>query len=125
MGQARERTRAAALLRERLGVVVIGPRPSPNCDRLARLAGRSGQLLWASVYAFVLRLGEFLADPRLASASESLAASMAREFVMEQAQVITQLKLDIPDQRAHLREAYLPAFERTVGALVEWHQGAA
>jgi len=75
---------------------------------------------WVSVYALVLRLEEFLAGPRLAAVSESLAASLAREFVMEHAQVLTQLQLDVPDQRAHLREAYLPAFERTVGALAEW-----
>jgi len=75
---------------------------------------------WVSVYAFVLRLGKFLTEPRLATASESLVASLAREFVIEHAQVLTQLQLDVPDQRAHLREAYLPAFERTVGALVEW-----
>jgi hypothetical protein len=75
---------------------------------------------WVSVYALVLRLEEFLAGPRLAAASESLAASLAREFVMEHAQVLTHLQLDVPDQRAHLREAYLPAFERTVGALAEW-----
>ena len=75
---------------------------------------------WVSVYAFVLRLEEFLGRPRLAAASESLAASLAREFVMDQAQVLTQLQLAVPDQRAHLREAYLPAFERTVSALAEW-----
>jgi hypothetical protein len=80
---------------------------------------------WVSVYAFVLRLGEFLTERRLAMASESLAASLAREFVTEHAQVLTQLQLDVPDERAHLREAYLPAFERMVGALVEWLREAA
>jgi hypothetical protein len=75
---------------------------------------------WVSVYAFVLRLGEFLTEPRLATASASLAASLAREFVTEHAHVLTKLQLDVPDERAHLREAYLPAFERMVGALVEW-----
>lgn len=79
---------------------------------------------WVSVYAFVLRLGEFLTAPGFATASESLAASLAREFVLEHAQVLTQLQLDVPDQRAHLREAYLPAFEQTVGALTEWLQGS-
>lgn len=44
---------------------------------------------------------------------------------MGHAQVLTQLQLDVPDQRAHLRKAYLPAFERTVRALVEWLQDAA
>jgi hypothetical protein len=80
---------------------------------------------WVSVYAFVLRLGKFLTEPRLATASEPLAASLAREFVIEHAQVLTQLQLDVPDQRAHLREACLPAFERTVGALVEWLEASA
>ena len=80
---------------------------------------------WVSVYAFVLRLEELLGRPRLAAASESLAASLAREFVMGQGQVLTQLQLDVPDPRAHLREAYLPAFERTVGALAEWLEDSA
>jgi hypothetical protein len=80
---------------------------------------------WVSLYAFVLRLEDFLGRPRLAAASESLAASLAREFVMDHAQVLTQLQLDVPDQRAHLREAYLPAFERTVGALVDWLRSSA
>jgi hypothetical protein len=75
---------------------------------------------WVKVYAFVLRLGEFLTEPHLATASDALAASLAREFVMEHAQILTQLQLDVPDPHAHLREAYLPAFERSVGALVEW-----
>ena len=80
---------------------------------------------WVKVYAFILHLGAFLTEPRLAMASESLAASLAREFVTEHAQVLTQLQLDVPDERSHLREAYLPAFERMVGALVEWLHDAA
>jgi hypothetical protein len=80
---------------------------------------------WVSVFAFVLRLGEFLSGRSLATASDSLAASLAREFVMKHAQVLTHLQLDVPDHRAHLREAYLPAFERTVGALVEWLETSA
>jgi hypothetical protein len=44
---------------------------------------------------------------------------------MEHAQVLTDLQLDVPDQRAHRREAYLPAFERTVGALVAWLEASA
>jgi len=78
---------------------------------------------WVSIYAFVLKLEEFLGGPRLGSASESLVASLAREFVMEHAQVLTRLQLVAPDPRAYHREAYLPAFERTVSTLARWLEG--
>jgi hypothetical protein len=75
---------------------------------------------WVQVFAFVLRLREWLKAPALRGASPTLAASLAREFMLEHGGIVTQLQLDVPDERDHRGEAYIPAFERTVKALAEW-----
>ncbi len=75
---------------------------------------------WATVFAFVLRLQEWLRQPRIDTASATLAASLAREFMLEHGKVLTDVQLDMPDDRDHLGEAYLPAFEHTVMALAQW-----
>lgn len=75
---------------------------------------------WMNVYAFVLRLLSWLPGSGDKATSPSLAASLAREFMLEHGQIVTQLQLVVPDQRDHLGEAYLPAFERTVAALAQW-----
>lgn len=75
---------------------------------------------WVAVYAFVLRLRAWLDAPQLTGASGSLAASLAREFMHEHGWIVTRLQLDVPDQRDYLGETYLPAFERTISALVQW-----
>ena len=75
---------------------------------------------WVSVFAFVLRLQEWLREPGLRAASSTLAASLAREFMLEHGQVLTQLQLEVPDARDHLGEAYVPVFEHAVAALVQW-----
>jgi hypothetical protein len=75
---------------------------------------------WASVFAFVLRLQQWLREPGVGTASASLAASLAREFMVEHGQVVTELQLKVPDGRDHLGEAYLVVFEQTVAALARW-----
>ncbi len=75
---------------------------------------------WVTVFAFVLRLQRWLRESGVDTASATLAASLAREFMLEHGKVLTQLQLDVPDERDHLGEAFLPAFERTVTALVQW-----
>lgn len=75
---------------------------------------------WVRVYAFVIRLQAWLRDRGAQVASPSLAASLSREFVLEHGQVLAQLQLNLPQERDHLGEEYLPAFERTVSALVQW-----
>jgi hypothetical protein len=75
---------------------------------------------WVRVYAFVLRLRAWLRDAAVQAASPSLAASLAREFILEHGQVLAQLQLDAPHERDYLGEKYLPAFERTVSALRQW-----
>ncbi len=75
---------------------------------------------WATVFAFVLRLQEWLRRPGIDSASVTLTASLAREFMLEHGKVLTDLKLDVPDDRDYLGDTYLPAFENTVMALVQW-----
>jgi hypothetical protein len=75
---------------------------------------------WVRVYPFVIRLGVWLREPGVQAASPSLAASLAREFILEHGQVLAQLQLNVPHERDHLGEQYLPAFERTVSALVRW-----
>lgn len=75
---------------------------------------------WVRVYAFVIRLQAWLREPGLLAASPSLAASLAREFILEHGQVLAQLQLNVPHERDYLGEEYLPAFERTVSGLVQW-----
>ena len=75
---------------------------------------------WVRVYAFVIRLQAWLREPRVRAASPPLAALLAREFILEHGQVLAQLQLNLPHERDYLGEAYLPAFERTVAALVQW-----
>ncbi len=60
---------------------------------------------WATVFAFVLRLQEWLRRSGIDSASVTLAASLAREFMLEHGKVLTDLKLDVPDDRDYLGEA--------------------
>jgi hypothetical protein len=75
---------------------------------------------WVRVYAFVVRLGAWLREPGVQAASPALAASLAREFILEHGQVLAQLQLNLPHERDYLGEEYLPAFERAVAALVRW-----
>ena len=75
---------------------------------------------WLRVYAFVIRLRAWLQEPGVQAASPSLAASLAREFILEHGQVLGQLQLNVPHERDYLGEAYLPALDRTVSALVQW-----
>jgi hypothetical protein len=75
---------------------------------------------WVHVFAYVVRLLEWLRGPGRRQMSAALAASLAREFVVEHGAVLAELRLDIPDERALRDEAYLPAFERMVSALAEW-----
>ncbi len=75
---------------------------------------------WVRVYAFVIRLRAWLREPGLQAVSPSLAASLAREFILEHGQVLLQLQLNVPHERDYLGEEYLPAFERTASALVRW-----
>ena len=56
-------------------------------------------------YAFVLRLRKWLEAPQFAGASNSLAASLTREFMHDRGRLVTQLPLDVPDERDHLDEA--------------------
>jgi len=92
---------------------VVIPR---SLDLLARARTQEDQIH----YAFVLRLLSWLSGSGDEAASPSLAASLAREFMLEHGQIVTQLQLVVPDQRDHLAEGYLPAFERTVSALAQW-----
>jgi hypothetical protein len=75
---------------------------------------------WVRIYAFAIRLRARLGHSGLKAASPSLAASLAREFMLEHGQVLAQLQLNVPQDRDYLGEKYLPAFERTVEALVRW-----
>ncbi len=75
---------------------------------------------WMRVYAFVIRLGAWLREPGVQAALPSLAASLAREFILEHGQVLAELQLNVPHERDYLGEEYLPAFERTISALVQW-----
>lgn len=75
---------------------------------------------WVRVYAFVIRLRAWLRDSGVQAASPSLAASLAREFILEHGQVLAQLQLNLPHERDYLGEEYLPAFERTASALAQW-----
>ena len=75
---------------------------------------------WVAVFAFVLRLKSWFREPGVDTGSAALTASLAREFMLEHGKILTQLQLDVPDERDHLGEAYLPAFDRTVTALVQW-----
>jgi len=75
---------------------------------------------WVRVYAFVIHLGAWLREAGMQAASPSLAASLAREFILEHGQVLAQLQLNMPHERDYLGAEYLPAFERTVAALVQW-----
>jgi hypothetical protein len=75
---------------------------------------------WVRVYPFLIRLRAWLREPGVQAASPSLAASLAREFILGHGQVLSQLQLNLPHERDYLGEEYLPAFERTVSALVQW-----
>jgi hypothetical protein len=75
---------------------------------------------WVHVYAFALRLEEWLRQPKLQGTSPALQASVAREFMMEHGRPLTQLQLEVPDSRDHSGEAYLAAFEATVNRLTAW-----
>ena len=75
---------------------------------------------WVRVYAFVIHLRAWLQEPGVQAASPSLAASLAREFILEHGQILAQLQLNVPHERDYLGEEYLPAFDRTVSALVQW-----
>ena len=79
---------------------------------------------WMGVYAFVVRLLEWLRASAAEATSDSLAASLAREFMMNHAQVLLKLQLDVPHERDYAGEAYLTAFDETVSALVEWLSAA-
>ncbi|MDH3292595.1 MAG: hypothetical protein OEO20_15755 [Gemmatimonadota bacterium] len=75
---------------------------------------------WVTVFAFVLRLQQWLREGGLDTTSGTLAASLAREFMLQHGTVLRQLPLDVPDLRDHLGEAYLPVFERTMVSFVRW-----
>ncbi len=75
---------------------------------------------WARVYAFVIRLRAWLREAGVRAASPSLAASLAREFILEHGQILAQLQLNAAHERDYLGEDYLLVFERTVSALVQW-----
>jgi hypothetical protein len=75
---------------------------------------------WAATFAFGMRLRFWLRDSGDGITSPSLAASLAREFMLAHGDSVKQLRIDVPDQRDFLGEAYLPAFQRTVEALCGW-----
>ena len=75
---------------------------------------------WVRVYAFVIRLRAWLREPGVQAASPALTASLAREFIFEHGQVLTQLQLNLPQERDYLGGEYLPVFGRTVSALAQW-----
>ncbi len=80
---------------------------------------------WMGIYAFVLRLGHFLRSASRETTSAALAASLAREFMLDHAAVLPQLRLEVPDARDHRGETYLPAFERAMQSFVRWLAGHA
>ncbi len=72
------------------------------------------------IYALVVRLLEWLRTSGAEATSDTLAASLAREFMLNHARVLLELQLDLPRERDYAGKAYLTAFEETVSALVEW-----
>lgn len=80
---------------------------------------------WCAVYAFAIRALAWLRDPRTASMSDYLASSFGRELVRKHGGVLKELQLDVPDHRDQIAEAYLPAFEETLGALARWLRAGA
>lgn len=75
---------------------------------------------WAEAYGLALRLLAWLHHEGAREMSDSLASSLAREFVHVNGSVLRQLQLDVPDHRDRLGEAYLPAFEQTVEGFGVW-----
>jgi len=80
---------------------------------------------WSAVYAFAIRALEWLRDERTSSMSAYLASSLGRELVRNHGGVLKELQLDTPDHRDRVAEAYLPAFEETLGALAGWLRSSA
>ena len=75
---------------------------------------------WVRVYSFVLSLREWLRVEAATTNSDTLSASLAREFMLDRSQVLQQLQLGLPDERDFVGEAYLRAFDRTVSTLIDW-----
>lgn len=75
---------------------------------------------WSEVYPFVVRALVWLRGEGARPMSDSLASSLARQLVREHGAVLGMLQAGIPDHRDHLAEAYLPLFERSLGALGAW-----
>jgi hypothetical protein len=75
---------------------------------------------WMPSFALALRLDRWLRDPALAKATPTLAASLAREFMLEHGQLLGQLHIDVPDHRDYRGESYLPVFERVVRSFGQW-----
>jgi hypothetical protein len=80
---------------------------------------------WMKLYPLVLRLLQWLRGDGAAAESDSLSASLAREFMLEHGDILQELELTVPDGRDHRGEAYLPVFERSVSGLTEWLDGNA
>jgi len=110
----------ARLIESRIGRPVKYGADQRRWTTLLKLPQTPAWHPWVPVYAFVIRLRAWLQGPGVQAASPSLAASLAREFILENGQVLAQLQLDLPQERDYLGEAYLPAFERTVSALAQW-----
>ncbi len=79
---------------------------------------------WMGVYAFVVSLLEWLRASGAEATSDSLAASLAREFMMNHAHILLKVQLDVPHEKDYAGEAYLTAFDETVSALVRWLNAA-
>ncbi|HVH66997.1 MAG TPA: hypothetical protein VM716_03945 [Gemmatimonadales bacterium] len=80
---------------------------------------------WSAVYAFAIRVLEWLHDGRTVLLSDYLASSFGRDLVHNHGAVLRELQLDVPDHRDRMAEAYLPAFEETLAALARWLQASA
>ena len=87
---------------------------------LLRLRAAPPWLSWMRGFALALQLDRWLHDPQWAKATPTLAASLAREFMLEHGQVLAHLHIDVPDHRDYRGESYLPVFERIVTSLGEW-----
>lgn len=80
---------------------------------------------WMGVLPFLVRLRNWLRSPGAEVSSESLAASLAREFMLAHSHALVPLQLAVPDERDFVGETYVSAFHETVTALLTWLGDAA
>ncbi len=80
---------------------------------------------WMGVYSFLVRLRNWLRSTGEEVTSDTLAASLAREFMLAHGHALVPLQLAVPDERDFVGETYLTAFHETVSALLTWVGDAA